>query len=401
MLIQRALCVLTTLCVIDFTCASLRAQATPRASVASRASAPQDLDQDQNRELVPTPPTLGRRVLGSLYALGPGLIVSGGGHWIIHEPQTARRLMWLKLGGLAGILGGGALLARSGASAHVTSWVTPLLLGSGAAFVSASALDLIGTWGGDVKAQRGPTHNAAPLTLGRGVNTLTLQTGTRATALTAPHALSKLRWSHQLGAYAYALSAAYGDEQSRYQTHLERALTRGRGVTLWARLGGVMHRQHQALFTLTQAELTLRARVYFGEWLGSTLNALSGEVAAGWSGGALSYDSVGAGAVGAGAVGAVGAVDAVTSILGGFTLTHHSARDRLRVSVEYDHRHDGWAGGAIIPGLASGILGSIRGAVSARLSTRWWVSADAEFGSAHLYTLSLSVSDLGRAPRGF
>lgn len=364
-----------------------------RASPQENPQASSQPDPIRSTALPSESPTLKRRLLATGYTLGPGLLISGGGHWITGDSEGASKLLWMKLGGLSGVILGGVVLARSGASELVTPWVVPTLLVSGSAFTGASVLDAVGVWGSST-ASEAPSSTIAPSLSGRGGSSLELSFASRATS-TRHHGLSGVAWSHQLGRYAYRLSGSWTSgswggtravsgfnapsEGARYHALLERSLTQGNGWSLWTRLGYSAHLNKPAQVTLQQGEFTLRAPIHFGRWISPNLNSMSGEVALGWSGGAVSY--------------AQGSVDSITGILGGFRLTHHSLQDRLRVGVTYNHRHDGWEGGAIVTGLGSGILGFIQPSVSARFGERWWVESRAAFGSAHLYTLSLCLAD--------
>ena len=114
-------------------------------------------------------PSTAQRSLASVVALTPGVVIAGGGHWMIGQEDTAEALFWAKLGGLVGIFAGGAAVATSGASELVTPWAIPALVVSGAAFVIPTALDLVGVWS-DPKAPRTPSapRLGAPLLYGRG-----------------------------------------------------------------------------------------------------------------------------------------------------------------------------------------------------------------------------------------
>ena len=323
-------------------------------------------------------PGVGRRVAATAYTLVPGLLISGGGHWITGESMSAERLFWIKIGGWAGILSGGAIMARSGASPVVTPWATPLLILSGTAIVSSSVLDAVGVWSDTrrSKERQTPPVQAAPLTRGRGAQVFEAGLSSRRSSFAPVHLLTSLRWSHQLGRYAYAVEGGWGDQQGRYQAHVERRLSVSMGWAIWTRLGYTAHLHERARFTLQQGEFTLRSTLRLGRLIGPSLSSMSGAVAVGWSGGAFVYDGE--------------EIDQVTGVLGMFRLTHHSLSDRLRFSVSYDHRHDGWVGGAIVPGLGSGILGSISGMMSGRIARHVWVEARAMFGAAHIYTVALN-----------
>jgi hypothetical protein len=327
-------------------------------------------------ELIPRKISIGHRSLASLIALGSGTIISGGGHWWVGSSSSASRLLWWKLGGLAGVTIGGFALAQSGASNIVTPWATPLLIFSGATTIMPSLLDLIGIWQQPQASISLPKLDQAPLLKGKAQTMLSVQSGIRQTVLQPYHLFNAIDWTQQLGRSAYQLSGSWSQLQSRFQIHTEHYFTQGIGWSLWGRAGLSTHQQPQSEVSLYQGEAMLRFALRFGQLIGPSLKSMSGHLSAGWSGGALFYRT--------------GPADQLTGILGGFGLTHHSLQDRLRVGVTYNHRHDDWVGGAIIPGLGSGILGFLQAETSIQVSQRLWISAQANWGAAHLYTLGLN-----------
>lgn len=327
-------------------------------------------------ELIPTKLTIGHRSLASLIAVGSGMMISGGGHWWIGSPSSASRLLWWKLGGLAGITIGGFALAQSGASNIVTPWATPLLIFSGAATIMPSLLDLIGIWQQPQAPISLPKLDQAPLLNGKAQTMLSVQSGIRQTVLQPYHLFNAIDCTQQLGRSAYQLSGSWSQLQSRFQIHTERYFTQGIGWSLWGRAGFSTHQQPQSKVSLYQGEAMLRFALRFSTLIGPSLRSMSGHLSAGWSGGALFYRT--------------GPADQITGILGGFGLTHHSFKDRLRVGVTYNHRHDDWVGGAIISGIGSGILGFLQMETSIQVSQKVWMSVQANWGAAHLYTLGLS-----------
>jgi hypothetical protein len=58
-------------------------------------------------------------------------------------------------------------------------------------------------------------------------------------------------------------------------------------------------------------------------------------------------------------------------------------------TLYYDHRHDGYAAGMKMHGIASGMLGHVGTALQYYVSSEWGVGIRAESGSAHVVGVSL------------
>lgn len=325
------------------------------------------------------PPSYLRKSASTLLSLSTGLIVSGGGHYLIDQPKIASRLFWWKLGGTVGILGGATALASTGASNLVTPWAIPTLLVSGANFVLPTIFDLLGIWlVQTVKPKDSielPPLSIAPLLQGFGSKHIQLALGSRQTILASPHTYYGLTWSQSLSKFAYQLSTAWANQQARFHLNTQYSLSHGQGWRLWQSLGLTSHHQRQAQVRHYQGELTFRLALRFGQIIHNKFKQFSGEIFTGWYGGAIEYPK--------------GSLDQTTGVLGGFALVHHSFKDHLRFQINYNHRHDDWVGGAVVPGLGSGILGYIQSSLSLRLNSKYWLKTQASFGSAHLYTIHL------------
>ena len=325
------------------------------------------------------PPSYLRKSASTLLSLSTGLVVSGGGHYLIDQSKIASRLFWWKVGGTLGILGGATALASTGASNLVTPWAIPTLVVSGASFVLPTIFDLIGIWLTQALKTKNPIElpplSTAPLLQDFGSKHIQLALGSRQTVLELPHPFYKLIWSQSLRHFAYQLSAAWADQQARFRLNTQYCLSHGQGWRVWQGLGLTSHHHRQAQVKLYQGELTFRLALHFGQIIHSKFKQFSGEIFTGWYGGAFEYSK--------------GSLDQTTGILGGFTLVHHSFKDHLRFKINYNHRHDDWVGGAVVPGLGSGILGYAQSSLSLKLNAKYWLKTQASFGSAHLYTIHL------------
>ena len=320
-------------------------------------------------------PTAWRRATGVALSIAPGLVLSGGGHWVVGRPIEARRLFWLKLGTLATLFASGAAVARSGASEYVTPWGVPLMVTSGVSWMSVTLLDLLGAVSSPRPQPQALREAQAPGLRGGERLSLTLQSGLRTSATRPQHLSWGLDWAQRVGRWAHHGGVSGADEQLRARLGGARALRAQADWGSWVQLAYTAHLNQRASVGLHQLELTSRWEGAMGALIGPSLSAVRAQLWLGWAGGVIRYP--------------LGDVDATSAILGGLTLTHHSLNDRLRVSVGYDHRHDGWEGGAVVSGLGSGVLGFGHAQLMTKLSDNLWVGARGAWGSAHVYTLNL------------
>ena len=324
-----------------------------------------------------------RRGAGAGLALIPGVLISGGGHWVVGRNKEAKRLFWLKLSSLASLLTSGAVVASAGASEYVTPWGVPMILTSALSFVSVTLLDLTGALSEPQRPSQALRGLLTPQLRSGEQGSFELQGGYRRSATRPDHALWGLSWAHRLegnkrrsrGRSLYVVKLSGADEQVRGSVAGAWALRARRAWSSWAQLSYVGHHNTRADVMLHQLELTSRWESSLGALIGPSLSALRGQLWFGWAGGILRYP--------------LGDNDGTSAILGGLTLTHHSLSDRLRVSVGYDHRHDGWEGGALLYGLGSGVPGFVHTSLHARLTDQLWLGARGAWGSTHLYTLNV------------
>jgi len=320
-------------------------------------------------------PTAWRRGVGVALSIAPGLALSGGGHWAVGRPIEAERLFWLKLGTLATLFASGAVVARSGASEYVTPWGVPLMVTSGVSMMSVTLLDLLGAVSSPASQPQALRDAQTPeVRAGERLN-LTLSSGVRVSATRPQHVYWGLGWAQRVGRWAHHGGVSGADEQVRTRLGGARALRAQADWGSWVQLAYTAHLNQRASAELHQLELTSRWEGALGALIGPTLSAVRAQLWFGWAGGVIRYP--------------LGDVDASSAILGGLTLTHYSLNDRLRVSVGYDHRHDGWEGGAVVSGLGSGVLGFGHAQVMTKLGDYFWMGARGAWGSAHVYTLNL------------
>lgn len=368
--LQRVVFFLALSLVLFFFCAVAVAQPLQSPPIQTKEIS----SQDPSNSSLPSSPSIWQKGAGATLALIPGVLVSGGGHWMIDRNQEASRLFWIKLGSLGVLLSSGALVARSGASEYVTPWGVPLLLGSGLTFLSSTLLDFIGTLSTLHPKPKSLQQPLIPALRSGEVMSFTSQIGTRQTAQTQD-LYWKMYWAQQVKPLVYHLELSGSDEQLRLYVGGSKALYAHSDWGSWIQLAYTTHLNQRSAVKLQQFELTSRWEGSLGGLIGPSLNAFRAQLCLGWSGGWLSYP--------------LGDLDAISGILGGLTLTHHSFSDRLRISLEYNHRHDGWEGGAIIKGLGSGVLGFVSTQVLLRVMQNFWLGARGAWGSTHLYTLNV------------
>ncbi len=92
----------------------------------------------------PDPPTPAARAAGAALALVPGVLVPGGGHWMIGDRAGARKMLALKGAGLAVFALGFAPILYSNASDRVMHGAYPVVVGGFGLFAVTTLMDLTG-----------------------------------------------------------------------------------------------------------------------------------------------------------------------------------------------------------------------------------------------------------------
>lgn len=322
----------------------------------------------------------GRRLAAVGAALIPGLVVHGAGHWVLGETATGFALLELEIGALALTISGLIGLGLSGASRRVVAPLAVLTLGSAGVLGGTFLADLYGVLaaGRDLAV---PAFAPAALELEVGVlgaHDPTLELG--------PFAMV----AAEVWLSRYVLRpAAWGSIAGR--DHVRGRLEAGYRLLgpipgdapAWAHrldlLGAVTHHRYgPERFALTTAEVAVAGRYELARFA-PTLRGAFAE-----------------GAVGAALVShryfEPATSDAASLLLlrMGFGIYLGLPREGWgEVQLYYDHRHDGFAAGLKLPGLASGVLGHVG------LSTRLWFTrtlglrVELATGSAHVGQLSL------------
>lgn len=320
------------------------------------------------------------RVFSGVAAVVPGVLVRGAGHFMRGQTTTAKRLLIAEGAGL-GLIGVGlGGLALTGASRRV---VTPLamttLVGAGLFFTSFAA-DVFGSVSGH-------EPSGSPAFLPR------LETSLGVMALYDPifphRAFVLERIDARVGRVRLSPSAAFApgrpNERLRAEVgyRLLGPLPRRDRVAPTHRSflelsGAVTHHAYtRDGFSLTTFEWMLGGRQDL-DLLGPTLRGSFVELGLGTGLVKNRYDVLG--------------VDETTSLLvGTFAFGVYLGRGRGEATLFYDHRRDGLIGGARLPGIGAGFLGS--GGLRAKYFVTDSVGLAPELlvGGAYASSLSLVV----------
>ncbi|WP_437734523.1 hypothetical protein [Sorangium sp. So ce1335] len=322
----------------------------------------------------------GRRALAATGAVIPGLLVHGTGHFLLGEGRTGMSLLALGGAGTGLVIGGLGGAAVTGASRRV---IAPIVLTTvtGAGLFGISLLaDLYG-----VLAPEGGT--GSPLTALPWVET---QLGVAYVydptfayrSFLVPGMDLRLRSLRLSGSGWFALN----DDNARLRGEMAYRFL-GPGTPDGPRaadgsfleLEGALthHRYTSDGFSTVTGEVTLKGRLDLAH-IGPTLRGSFAEM--GWGIGLEAYRH--------GRREFEGNEILTPHFAFGMYLGHEGY-PRGEAKVFYDHRHDGYAGGAKLTGLGSGVPGHI--GVQGRLyaSPRWGLLADVQAGSAYVGRLSL------------
>ncbi|WP_437958394.1 hypothetical protein WME76_01215 [Sorangium sp. So ce119] len=321
-----------------------------------------------------------RRALAATGAVIPGLLVHGTGHFLLGEGRTGVSLLALGGAGTGLMIGGLAGAAVTGASRRV---IAPIVLTTvtGAGLFGITLLaDLYG-----VLAPEGGT-GSPPSALPWVETQLGLAYVHDPTfayrTFVVPGMDLRLRSLRLSGAGWFALN----DDNARLRVETAyRFLGPGTpdgpraadGSFLELEAALTHHRYTSDGFSITTGEVTLQGRLDLAH-IGPTLRGSFAEM--GWGIGVEAYRN------------------GRRPLEGNELLTPHFAfgmylghegYPRGEAKVVYEHRHDGYAAGAKITGLGSGVPGhlGLQGRVYA--SPGWGVLAEVQAGSAYVGRLSL------------
>jgi hypothetical protein len=376
---------------VDFDAAAEPASAAtdplPPAARASAAEPPAVPAQVTPAPVTPPPVTPARRALNTTAAVVPGVLVHGSGHFVAGQPRTGYALLAAQGVGLGMMLAGGTTLVLSGASRYLVGPSTAATLVGFGLFGASFAADIYGSASADGgAAERTPRVNAAfESELGYRyvsdplfsydhlvVERLTLRTENLRLTPSAWFSTGGETVRYRIEGAVRLLGSRAG-ESGKTSDYIDLVL------------GGIHHRYIPERFQRTGAEAALDTR-YDLAHLGPTLRGAFLELGVGYGLARITYDFPGRDPPG----------DADTILLGNFgfgAILRGKAAPGSEVKVYYDHRHDTFAAGLLMPGLVSGVLGRFGAEARWFFSERVGVLAEAQAGSALAGGLSLIMRE--------
>jgi len=309
--------------------------AEPAASPAGKAVPPSEPDR--------------RLALGAAFV--PGVAVHGSGHYVLGQRRTASWLFLTELVGAGLVVGGVTTLFASGNSRNLAAF------GEGAIVLGAALV--VGSFGADVYGVAA-TDQAAVQARSRATPWYESELGYRYVAdprFAYAHFLvervtlrgGRLRFEpsgwfdggqHNV---RYRLEGAYRfigpspHDTARYDEHLELVLA------------GTDQRYLPEQFRRSGGEVALAARFDFGRF-GDTLRGSFMELGAGYALASIRYDLDGISVPSQ-------RDDVLLGTVGLGVALRGRAGPGSETRVYYDHRHDDYAGGFILPGRISGVFG--------------------------------------------
>ncbi|MDH5671614.1 MAG: hypothetical protein OEZ06_05655 [Myxococcales bacterium] len=338
------------------------------ASVSARADAGAVEPANQATAAAEAMPAPGRpRVLPTITAVVPGLLVHGTGHFVAGETRTGYRLLAAEGAGLGLMVAGIAGLAVTGASPKtIGPFIAVSALGGGL-FGSSALADIYGVLAPEGGFGR-PLLQPA----------LELEVGPRYVRdpIFDYDAFSHVAATSWLGDVRVQLSGWLGlghDNQRLRALGAYRLLRSGQGSYIDLELGASHHRFAPERFSTSFAEASVTGRLELSV-LGRTLAGSFFDYGLGYALGAnRQFDT---------------STESDEMMLARFGFGFFIG-DGGDVTLYYDHRHDGFAAGLKVPGLGSGPLGHFGLHVRHFFSEDMGASLFAESGSAYVVGLSL------------
>lgn len=328
-------------------------------------------------------PSAPRRALALGAAVVPGLVLHGAGHFSAGDRSTGLRLLAWEGIGLAAIVAGVGGLAVTGASSRTAALFIPLMIGGAGLFGTTWLSDVYGVAAG----QHVPGRARAP-------SAVQAEVGTRYVydRIFTYRAFLVAGADWRPGAFRVTPSAWLATNGSNQRLRLEGAwriagsrlgdLTAD-GSFVDLEVAATHHRYGREHFAITLGEVAVSARLDLGRAAG-TLDGSFVEGALGVAAGGTTYFDR-----------ATEATDLLLGRLGWGVYWGGSSRQRGEAALSYDHRHDGYAGGAKLPGLGSGTMGSF-GVRASGTVWRWaGVAVEGRAGSAYIVGASLLIRPEG------
>jgi len=282
-------------------------------------------------------------------AVFPGFAIHGFGHWLLGEEETGYKLLLAELTGAAGIVGGIAGLAVSGAADQFVVPLTWTTIGGAGIFFSSFFADVYG-----VASARGAL--GSPFLLEPDLDLLAGYQHVHNPAL--PEATHFMDLGVVWRFSDFALDGRFRNAVDGDNYRIEIGLS-------WRLIGATAHHEDDDGHALDLragylhhswgdfgvednfVEIEIRSRVDL-RWLGPTLEGSFFDAHAGIATGSYDYDLPDIG------------TDSSTLLLGGFGWGFYLTDDPDgwgEVEIFYDHRHDGYVSGLKVEGLGSGPAG--------------------------------------------
>lgn len=334
-----------------------------------------------------TTPSNGDRKLATALAVVPGLAVHGSGHYALGHKKTALALLIGEGLGLALVLGGVTTLRASGNSRYLAGpALSATVLGAGLVVASFGA-DFYGTLATD-----GDAVDSLPRAPARFESEL----GYRYVA--DPH----FSYGHFIvesltlrqARFRFTPSAWFSTNSSNLRYRVEAAyrllgLEPGeqgpRDDRVDIVLGGLHQRYLPEHFQRSGVEFLLDTRFDLAH-LGDTLRGSFFDFALGYGIAKINYDLPGLSVP-------ADSDDLLLARVGfGVTLRGRAATGS-EARLYYDHRHDDYAAGFVSSGRISGVFGKLGGDLRYFFTPRVGLLADAQFGSALVFGLSLLLRE--------
>lgn len=346
---------------------------TPALGQNARAAAPTNGDE-------PPPITAPRKALAITTAIVPGLIAHGTGHLVAGQHRTGLRLLGLEAAGAGLAIGGIGGIAAAGASRRFMGPLVTATVAGGALFAISLLADLYG-----VLAPEGGTGSPP-----RYLPSVETQLGFAYVydrifdyrAFLVPGMDLRLGSVRLSGLGFFAL----GDTNARTRAELAYRFLGPKpkgnapaadGSYLEAELALTNHSFTSNGFAVTTGEVNVAGRLDLAH-VGPTLRGSFAELGVGFAYAVHRYEGID-----------YDVNDLLTPRFGFGIYLGHVGWPRGEAMAYYEHRHDPFAAGLEIPGLASGMAGHFGLKSRLWLSPRWGISADAQAGSAYLGRLSL------------
>jgi hypothetical protein len=315
------------------------------------------------------------RAKATAAAVLPGAVVHGAGSWVAGRRDTARTLLYAELVGIGAMGAGFGTLYASGGSRKIAApAIATAIVGTGLFVVS---------WLADIEgvATDGlgePRRVLPPIEASLGVRFVEHPAFAYRTFVTTGFdlRLGRVRVSPE-GWFG----AGHANERLRLETayRFAGATTRrsADGSFVDLTLAGVRHAFPPERFTMSSAEVGVSGRYDLAriDLPGSFVDGSIGVAFA-------RHDYTGA------------ASDATEQLLARWAYGVWLGRPSstwAEVSAFYEHRHDGFAGGFVQPGLFSGVLGSFGGRALAWLTEDLGAIAEAQVGAAIVIGASVVV----------